>query len=110
MRVATPADTDLVTDIIALAFADDPVWGPALGRPHREFWRRFVDGAVPHGMVFIADDDAAIALWIPPGEEEMTDAHVDELRAIVEADLEPAAQERMFALWERFDESHDQEE
>lgn len=116
MRVATQDDVELVTRIIALAFADDPVWGPALARPdgsvahHAEFWRRFVEGAVPHGMVFLADDDAAIALWIPPGEEEMTDEHVEQLRAIVEQNLEPAAQERMFALWERFDESHDQDE
>ena len=31
----------------------------------RMIWRqRFVEGALPHGMVHIADDDAAIALWI----------------------------------------------
>jgi GNAT superfamily N-acetyltransferase len=116
MRVATPADRELVAGIIARAFADDPVWGPALARPdgsvahHHPFWLRFVDGSVPHGMVYIADDDAAIALWIPPGEEEMTDEHVEELRELVAQNLAPEAQDRMFALWERFDENHDQEE
>jgi GNAT superfamily N-acetyltransferase len=116
MRVATSNDAGLVTGIIALAFADDPVWGPALARAggetdhHIPFWRRFVDGALPHGMVYVADDDAAIALWIPPGEDEMTDAMVDELREIVTSTLPAATHERMFALWERFDENHPQRE
>lgn len=116
MRVAASADVDLATRIIALAFADDPVWGPALARPdgsvahHSEFWRRFIEGALPHGMVYIDDDDAAIALWIPPGEEEMTDAQVEQLRALVERELDADAQERMFALWDRFDENHAQDE
>jgi ribosomal protein S18 acetylase RimI-like enzyme len=92
------------------------VWGPALARPdgsaaHRiRFWQRFVDGAVPHGMVHIADGDTAIALWIPPGEEEMTEAMVDELRDIVTTELPAASHEAMFALWDRFDEAHDQDE
>jgi len=116
MKIATSRDTDLVTEIIALAFADDPVWGPALARPdgsvahHTAFWRRFVEGALPHGMVYIADDDAAIALWIPSGKEEMTDAQVAELTQVVTESLPPEAHERMFALWERFDENHDQTE
>jgi ribosomal protein S18 acetylase RimI-like enzyme len=116
MRVATTADRGLVTGIIALAFADDPVWGPALTRPdgsvaHRiPFWQRFVDGALPHGMVHIADGDAAIALWIPPGEEEMTEAMVDELRDIVTTQLPAGSHDAMFALWDRFDEAHGQDE
>jgi GNAT superfamily N-acetyltransferase len=111
MKTATSADTDLVTEIIALAFAEDPVWGPALARPdgsvahHTAFWRLFVEGALPHGMVYLADDDAAVALWIPPGGEEMSDEQVDQLRQIVVDNLEPAEQEAMFALWERFEEA-----
>lgn len=116
MRTATAHDAGLVTEIIALAFADDPVWGPALTRPdgsvaHRiPFWQRFVDGALPHGMVHIADDDAAIALWIPPGEDEMSDEAVDELRDIVTTELPAESHDPMFALWERFDYAHPQDE
>jgi ribosomal protein S18 acetylase RimI-like enzyme len=116
MRVATAADAGLVTGIVASAFAHDPVWGPALRRPdasvahHTAFWRHFVDGAIPNGMVFLADQDAAIALWIPPGEEEMTDATVEHLRAVVAETLPPTSHDRMFALWERFDENHPQAE
>jgi ribosomal protein S18 acetylase RimI-like enzyme len=112
MRIAVPADIDAVTEIIALAFADDPVWGTALGRPdgaithHRAYWRLFVEGAVPQGMVFRSDDDAAVAVWIPPGGEEMSDDQVEELRQVVTDNLEPGVQEAMFALWDRFDENH----
>jgi GNAT superfamily N-acetyltransferase len=112
MRTAVPADIGAVTEIVALAFADDPVWGAALARPdgstahHGSYWRLFVEGAVPQGMVFRSDDNAAVAVWIPPGGEEMSEAQVDELRDIVTSNLDPAAQDAMFALWDRFDENH----
>jgi ribosomal protein S18 acetylase RimI-like enzyme len=116
MRIATTADIDDVTRIIALAFADDPVWGVALERAdgstahHEPYWHLFVEGAVPQGMVFRSDDGAAVALWIPPGGEEMSDEQVEQLRQIVVDNLDVDAQARMFALWDRFDESHSQTE
>ena len=115
-RIATEADIDAVTDTIALAFATDPVWGAALARPdgdvghHHAYWRLFVEGAVPQGMVFRSDDEAAVAVWIPPGGEEMSEAQEAELRRIVTENLEPAAQDAMFALWDRFDSNHPQSE
>lgn len=116
MRVATAVDVDTVAGIIALAFADDPTWGPALQRAdgstahHRDFWRLFVQGALRHDHIFVSDDDAAIALWIPPGADEMTDDQVEQLSAIVTENLEPDAQDAMFALWERFEEAQPQDE
>ena len=47
VRRATASDIDLVTSIITLAFAHDPLWAHALARPdgrtahHAEFWRLF---------------------------------------------------------------------
>jgi ribosomal protein S18 acetylase RimI-like enzyme len=116
MRVATADDIDAVTETIALAFENDPVWGAALARPdgstmhHHGYWRLFVEGAVPQGMVFRSDDGAAVAVFIPPGGEEMTDDQVEQLRGIVVRSLEPEAQDAMFALWDRFDESHPHDE
>jgi GNAT superfamily N-acetyltransferase len=116
MRIASQADIPAVTEMIALAFADDPTWGAALARAdgstahHAAYWRLFVEGAVPHGMVFIADDDAAVAVWIPPGEDEMSAEQEDELRALVTENLDAAGQEAMFALWDRFDSNHPQTE
>ena len=116
MRIATAGEIDAVTEIIALAFADDPVWGPALARAdgstahHIPYWRLFVEGAVPQGLVFRSDDDAAVAVWIPPGGEEMSDEQVEQLRQVVIDNLDPAAQEAMFALWDRFDAGHPSDE
>jgi ribosomal protein S18 acetylase RimI-like enzyme len=112
MRIASPADIDAVTETIALAFATDPTWGPALARAdgstdhHLDYWRIFVEGALPHGAVFLSDDGAAVAVWIPPGEDEMSGEQEEALRQIVIENLAPAAQEAMFALWDRFDSNH----
>src|SRR5215471_2610923 len=45
VRRASAADADLVTEIITLSFARDPLWAHAMARPgggtahHGEFWR-----------------------------------------------------------------------
>jgi len=110
MRIATAADIDAATETIALAFADDPVWGTALRgaafEHHLAFWRFFVEGALPFGTVLLERDAAAVALWIPPGEEEMSEDAVERLRDVVRKALDPAAAEFMFELWDRFDEHH----
>lgn len=116
MRIASQAEIDAVTETIALAFATDPTWGPALARVdgttahHLAYWRIFVEGALPHGSVYLSDDGAAVAVWIPPGEDEMTDVQEAALRLVVTENLASAAQEAMFALWDRFDSNHPQSE
>jgi ribosomal protein S18 acetylase RimI-like enzyme len=112
VKIATPADIDDVTTTIALAFATDPVWGAALAREdgstahHAAFWRLFAEGAVPQGMVFLSDDGAAVAVWVPPGGDEMTEEQETALRLVVTGSLDPQAQDAMFALWDRFDTNH----
>jgi GNAT superfamily N-acetyltransferase len=116
MRIATEDDIPAVTEMITLAFADDPVWRTALRRPdgstahHLPFWRIFVEGAMPHGMIHLADDDAAVAVWIPPGGDEMSEEQEEQLRGIVVENLGSDAQKAMFALWDRFDWIHPQTE
>lgn len=116
MMIASQAEIDAVTETIALAFAIDPTWGPALAREdgstahHLAYWRIFVEGALPHGSVYLSDDRAAVAVWIPPGEDEMTDHQEAALRLVVTENLASAAQEAMFALWDRFDSNHPQSE
>jgi ribosomal protein S18 acetylase RimI-like enzyme len=111
-RVATSADVDAVTATIADAFVADPVWGPALARPDGAtghllpFWREYVEGALRYSTVFLVDDGAAVAVWIPPGGTEMTEAQEQAVQAIVGANLEPEAQQAMRELWERFDANH----
>ena len=111
-RVAAAADVDAVTETITLAFRDDPVWGPALlgmddTTEHcRRFWQFFVEGAVPHSNVFLADDAATVAVWLPPGAAEMTGEQQDELDALIAANLSPERARAYADLWERFEASH----
>ena len=50
-RRATAADADEVTNIISLAFANDPLWSRTLARPggqtdhHGAYWRFIIDSA-----------------------------------------------------------------
>lgn len=75
-RRATPADVELVTTIVELAFADDPIWSRALSpigvAQRRPFWQLFAEGALRYRWTWLADGNGATALWIPPGGAEMS--------------------------------------
>jgi GNAT superfamily N-acetyltransferase len=111
-RPATASDVDAVTNTIALAFATDPLWGPALARADGStdhawgYWRLFVEGALPHGTVFMLEHALSVAVWIPPGESEMSDDAEASLRQIVTDNLNPDGAAAMFELWDRFDGNH----
>ncbi|WP_348786995.1 GNAT family N-acetyltransferase [Leifsonia sp. NPDC080035] len=115
-RIAGPDDVDAVTTTIALAFRDDPVWGPALtaadgGTDHLEaFWRFFVAGAVPHGSVFLQDgpdgEAATVAVWLPPGVPELSDDQEHEVDALMADALPPERFDAYQRLWTLFEESH----
>ena len=76
-----PADTDDVSATLALGFADDPVWGSwafpdVADRVERVrrltlFWRPFVAAAVGYGGLMMAPRCSAVALWVPPGVDEV---------------------------------------
>ena len=75
-RVATERDVDGVTEILAGAFEDDPLWSWAFtGRvAMSKWWRLFVEEALRFPWVWVLGDFAAVSVWIPPGETEMTEA------------------------------------
>jgi len=110
-RTAADSDLDAVTETVALAFADDPVWGVALARPdgridhHRAYWRLFVRGAHQLGGVRLLDDAAAVAVWVPDGSAEMSGDLTDQLMALNQEALGPEGLEQMKVLYERFDAS-----
>lgn len=116
-RFATPADAEAVTRTIALAFADDPAWGPALAgfdeSRQLAFWRHFVDGALRFDLSTMIEgpdgEVAAVALWIAPGEPEMIEDAAASLDALCAAVLDPASLEKMRELWQRFDDNHPHE-
>lgn len=77
-RRALPADAALVTDIITLAFANDPLWASAIAGPTGRtdhaalFWRLWVDGALRYRWTWLASDGAATSVWIPPGGTDLS--------------------------------------
>jgi GNAT superfamily N-acetyltransferase len=117
-RVATDHDIDAVSATIALAFRDDPVWGPALERPDgstahlAEFWRYFVEGPVSYGTVWVAEDPdsadiaASVAVWIPPGGSEMSDEQAGQVAALVESTLSTLQAVAFAELSDRFEANH----
>ena len=110
-RRAVTTDADVVTSIISLSFADDPIWGRALRTPdgsvkhHASFWRASIEGALRYPWTWLAGDGEATAVWIPPGGTEMTpeqEARVADLAK----EILGAASETYFELLERFSAAH----
>ncbi|MCU1475137.1 GNAT family N-acetyltransferase [Amnibacterium sp.] len=110
-RRATPADVDGITDIVTLAFAEDPVWSRPLsaldGEGRRSFWRLFVEGALRYAWTWLLEDGAATALWIPPGGSELSAEQEDRLSDV--ATRLGQEQERFGELMHRFEAAHPRE-
>lgn len=110
-REATVDDVNHVSETVRLAFATDPVWGPALrtsaGRAIDldAYWRLFIEGALRYGTLRVATDGAAISVWIPPGGTELSASQLDELDRLIERDLDPDALAALHELYERFEAS-----
>lgn len=115
VRRASPADSDRVTTIIALAFAADPVWAPAAARAdgqtghYRALWRPFVDGALRFPATWLTAGGEAAALWIPPGEASMTAQQEDQLASLAAEHLGAGAAGYL-ALLDAIHQAHPQDE
>jgi GNAT superfamily N-acetyltransferase len=96
-RRAGFADIDVVTSIISLSFANDPIWSRALALPdgstehHLAFWRLAIEGALRYPWTWLAGGDEATAVWIPPGGTELTAEQEARLLDLVREILGPAS-------------------
>jgi GNAT superfamily N-acetyltransferase len=85
-RIAGPADVDRIVEILTAAFFHDPLWGPAFPDADRRaeqaagLWRFYVTCVMRFRCTFLTAGGEATAVWIPPGEDELTSAE--------EADME----------------------
>jgi GNAT superfamily N-acetyltransferase len=110
-QAATVDDVDHVIETVRLAFASDPVWGPALRTTAGEaldldaYWRLFIEGALRYGTLRLATDRAAISVWIPPGGTELSRGQMAVLERLIEEELDPDAQAALLDLYERFEAS-----
>jgi GNAT superfamily N-acetyltransferase len=108
-RVATPEDAPLVTRILVEAFRDDPMWGP-WAFPDPRFRRQnrltvfglLVEGALRYPWVWLGADDAATAVWIPPGGSELSPELERRVDSVLRASLGPRAASvlRAFEMFE----------
>jgi GNAT superfamily N-acetyltransferase len=77
-RPATAADLDRVTDILATSFLGDPTWGPLLGEGDSRRQAMsvllgfFAKSAMRFPWVLLSERRESVAVWIPPGEDELT--------------------------------------
>jgi GNAT superfamily N-acetyltransferase len=107
-RACGPDDMDAATACIVAAFADDPVWGPALrlasgATDHLEpYWRVFIAGAMRFGTVRMTPGGEAFAVWLPPGGDELSAEQSVELEGLVGDTGDPAFGRDLEALFERF--------
>src|SRR5262245_938331 len=112
IRRATASDLDRATETVTLAFAADPVWSVALARAdgttvhHAPYWRRFVEASIEQGGVWLLDDGAAVAVWVPPGGEELSVDGIAELDRFNVANLGEAGAREMNELYDRFESNH----
>lgn len=105
-------DLDRAVEIVVLAFLGDPVWGPSLAKADgatahlADFWRFFVVEAIPRRAAFLTQDATALAVWVPPGEQELSDAAGEALGALIRREFPVERVEQLDALFDRFDVAH----
>lgn len=111
-RITGVGDIEIVATTIALAFADDPVWGPAMGGPRTSIadrlllWRIFIAGAVRYPSSRVVSGGAAVSVWIPPNGTETSPEQEAELDVVLQRLLGPAASDEFHRLTDRFEANH----
>jgi GNAT superfamily N-acetyltransferase len=106
-RVATLADLDGVTETIWEAFRDDPIWRWAFPDEAklRPWWRFLIESALRYPWVWVLDDYAAAAVWIPPGGSELTEAEEQQVAPLLR-ELVGDRHADVIQVVERFDSAH----
>jgi ribosomal protein S18 acetylase RimI-like enzyme len=114
-RAATAADLPGVVTCLARAFHNDPLWGqwafpdestrPRLLKGFVEFW---MESALHPPWLRVADDCAAVAVWMPPGVKELTEEQELRLPSVLEGLFGPRAPE-LEALLAQFETHHPDE-
>jgi GNAT superfamily N-acetyltransferase len=117
IRVAATGDLDALTAIMATAFRHDPVWGEYSfpGSSQRldtaaAFWRAYLGAMLRHDWSFLTAGDESAAVWVPPGERELTDAQEHELEALLRDLLGDAQAGIVFDVIERLEDAHPRHE
>jgi GNAT superfamily N-acetyltransferase len=115
-RAAASDDVPAVAAYLMSAFYDDPVWGlwtfpEQASRAQRlyELMRFWALAGVRYPCVRMTDHTEAVAVWLPPGEPEMTAEEETAFGPLLTAVLGPRADE-VHALFDCFGEHHPTDE
>jgi GNAT superfamily N-acetyltransferase len=113
VRIAKMEDADAITETIATAFHDDPVWSWAFAdetrRPtqFRVWWRVFVDAAFRnHNWTWVTDACESVALWTAPGGTELTAADEAQLVRLIGELIGGDHGNEVLQVLARFDAAH----
>jgi GNAT superfamily N-acetyltransferase len=88
-RLARTADANAMTETIATAFFNDPLWSWAFGdesrraADFRRWWRVFVDASFRNEWTWVTERCESAAIWCPPGAVELLPAEEERLVELV---------------------------
>jgi len=109
VRVATSADAEAMTGVISAAFDADPLWSWAFPDPQRRpaqyarWWRLCVDGAQRFPWTWVAGAYAAVSVWLPPGEPELSPEQEAQVEPLITELLGAADAPRVLETLHRFE-------
>jgi GNAT superfamily N-acetyltransferase len=103
IRTLLPVEPTVITTLVR-AFADDPVerWMYPGDAEYREHFPRFVVAFAGPGIVSSVEDDAAVAVWLPPGAEPDGDV----IASVFAETIDPAKHEDLLAVAGQMDDAH----
>jgi GNAT superfamily N-acetyltransferase len=113
--VETSEQRERAVEILVGAFHDDPTWAYAFPdvatrrEHHRWMWSMFIDGATAYPWVWLTQDEASVAVWLPPGCSDLSPEQELEFVAGLRERLGEGA-DRVLRAFELFDEHHPHDE
>ena len=112
-RIATLDDLPALTDVMTSAFIADPVWGPysfpddvRREQDSSVFWEQGLRAAMRFPWTLVTPGCEAAAVWIPPGEPEMSPQEERDLVALTERMLGAAQTRVVFDVFRRLEDAH----
>jgi GNAT superfamily N-acetyltransferase len=109
IRVAGAADVEPIVDTLTTAFFNDPLWGPAFPVVERRaaqasaLWRLSVTSALRYPWMLVTERAEAVALWVPPGGTELTEAESEGLEAFLVELTDRQTADAILRLFDQFD-------
>jgi ribosomal protein S18 acetylase RimI-like enzyme len=114
--VASPSDLPAIDACLTSAFFEDPLWGtwafPDIASRQerlRRLMHAWSSAALCHPWAWVSENTAALALWLPPGEPEMTAAQETAFQQLI-LDLFGRRADELNELFNLFDQHHPREE